>query len=148
MRQREEAAPKPLENGTKDEENEEDHAQNALDENVENKKLPEIDGTTIVRREIAVDIDNLDNNSVFFVVLNRQSDVSEDSEFIKDLSKMFSPFEFLGEGIDDVLDENRDVFDIAKAMHFDCLAHSGTLSKQFLCSPKDSLVLDFDLDHS
>ena len=42
---------------------------------------------------------------------------------------MFSPFEFLGEGIDDVLDENRDVFDIAKAMHFDCLAHSGTLSK-------------------
>ena len=148
MRQREEAAPRPLENGTKDEENEEDHAQNALDENVEDKKLPEIDGTTIVRREIAVDIDNLDNNSVFFVVLNRQSDVSEDSEFIKDLSKMFSPFEFLGEGIDDVLDENRDVFDIAKAMHFDCLAHSGTLSKQFLCSPKDSLVLDFDLDHS
>ena len=142
MRQREEAAPKPLENGTKDEENEEDHAQNALDENVEDKKLPEIDGTTIVRREIAVDIDNLDNNSVFFVVLNRQS------EFIKDLSKMFSPFEFLGEGIDDVLDENRDVFDIAKAMHFDCLAHSGTLSKQFLCSLKDSLVLDFDLDHS
>ena len=96
---------------------------------MEDKKLPEIDGTTIVRREIGVDIDNLDNNSVFFVVLNRQSDVSEDSEFIKDLSKMFSPFEFLGEGIDDVLDENRDVFDIAKAMHFDCLAHSGTLSK-------------------
>ena len=42
---------------------------------------------------------------------------------------MFSPFEFLGEGIDDVLDENRDVFDIAKAMHFDCLAHSETVIK-------------------
>ena len=110
MRQREEAAPKPLEKGTKDEENEEDHAQNALDENVEDKKLPEIDGTTIVRREIAVDIDNLDNNSVFFVVLNRQSDVSE--EFIKDLSKKFRPFVSLGEGIDDDLDRNRDVFDI------------------------------------
>ena len=65
MRQREEAAPKPLENGTKDEENEEDHAQNALDENVENKKLPEIDGTTIVRRKIGVDIDDLNNISVF-----------------------------------------------------------------------------------
>ena len=42
---------------------------------------------------------------------------------------MFSPFEFLGEGIDDDLDRNRDVFDIEEAMHFDCLAHSGTLSK-------------------
>ena len=65
MRQREEAAPKPLENGTKDEENEEDHAQNALDEDVEKKKLPEIDGTTIVRRKIGVDIDDLNNISVF-----------------------------------------------------------------------------------
>ena len=62
MRQREEAAPKPLENGTKDEKDEEDHA---LDDNVENKKLPEIDGTTIVRRKIGVDIDDLNNNSVF-----------------------------------------------------------------------------------
>ena len=61
---------------------------------------------------------------------------------------MFGSFDSLGEGIEDVLDENRDVFDIAEAMHFDCLAHSETLSKQFLCSPKDSLVLDFDLDHS
>jgi hypothetical protein len=54
--------PKPLENGTKDEKDEEDHA---LDDNVENKKLPEIDGTTIVRRKIGVDIDDLNNNSVF-----------------------------------------------------------------------------------
>ena len=66
MRQRKEAAPKPLENGTKDENDEEGHA---LDDNVENKKLPEIDGTTIVRREIGVDIDNLDNNSVFLQYL-------------------------------------------------------------------------------
>ena len=41
---------------------------------------------------------------------------------------MFSPFEFLGEGMEDVLDRNRDVFDIEEAMHFDCLAHSGTVS--------------------
>ena len=39
---------------------------------------------------------------------------------------MFGSFDSLGEGIEDVLDENRDVFDIAEAMHFDCLAHSET----------------------
>ena len=63
---------------------------------------------------------------LFFVVLNQQS---EESEFIKDLSKMFGSLDSLGEVIEDVLDENRDVFDIAEAMHFDCLAHSETLSK-------------------
>ena len=42
---------------------------------------------------------------------------------------MFGSFDPLGEDIDDVLDENRDVLDIAEAMHFDCLVHSETRTK-------------------
>ena len=67
----ERGCPKPLEDETKDEKDEENHALGMLDETVEDEKLPENDWTTIVRRKVGVDIDDI-NNIYVFVVLNHR----------------------------------------------------------------------------